>query len=669
MKNIILFLLSFTSVLAVTNTTTDIVSLNNYGADFTDIDGDGMTDVAERKYGFDPNDSSSFPSKDYTFLAGNEPTLHESSGVTDPLNEIRFKFTESEWLLNRKGESNLETLKSNRDFLNLMMPILLDELGPPPESFTVSISCTNRGVYANGTRISVNDDSAPGSYIHEIGHVWKYGWVYSFMKLGGSKRSSFRGFEEGFSEALKYNVCNKFVEAYPNHPYVTKYFTTSRNAETWRGGVYDFDVTLGNPTFSGGTFWSGRYTQYRYENSSGIFSVLANQREGAMRDLLRVFYENAENNPDWDWTINSQDIFNLWESVLPEVNGIDTSDWLTQTKLLDGKPVSQRLYVTIIDGCAYFMYPDSQGNFSWRRDSLFVANVPSWFPTKEVNGKWMPDVSNIPFNLEVRTINGEFARESQRTTTTKDLAETYMSEINTDALPIGLYKATVSFPTFEQHSEHTSGTSYVIGTQHTLHSKDELNIHVGVDIPSATRVRMLINDDLYESELINGLSVFRFSDIGVDHTGVIEILIFDGNTERTYKRAVSHFGTRSGLRLNEFVIADRDFDGVEDAFDSSVLTILPMNYVQFSEIEETAHLIANPKTEKINLLNVVTTFSEPPVVIEPFILPTNPITTLEDEIATLEQTVVELTTENTNLSTTLESSQSDVKTLESTLFF
>ena len=39
--------------------------LRNYGGDFTDTDGDGMTGAAESKYGYDALDSQSFPKYDY----------------------------------------------------------------------------------------------------------------------------------------------------------------------------------------------------------------------------------------------------------------------------------------------------------------------------------------------------------------------------------------------------------------------------------------------------------------------------------------------------------------------------------------------------------------------------------------------------------------------------
>jgi len=115
------------------NTTTNVESLKYYTFDFTDTDGDGMTDVAERKYGFDPNDASSFPNKDYTFLVEDgRPTLPESTGVFDPNNEIRFQFDREHYLTNRQGTSNLDKLASDRELFNLTMPILLHELGLPP---------------------------------------------------------------------------------------------------------------------------------------------------------------------------------------------------------------------------------------------------------------------------------------------------------------------------------------------------------------------------------------------------------------------------------------------------------------------------------------------------------------------------------------------------------
>ena len=631
------------------NLTAPITELKHYGADFTDTDGDGMSNVAEKKYGFDPHDKGSYPTKDYTFLSGNTPTLHESTGVTDPLNEIRFEFTESEYTKNRQGTSNLDKLELDREFLNLAMPILLDELGVPPDSFIIKISCLNRGVYANGTRISINDNSPPQSFIHEIGHAWKYGWEFSFMKARGAKRSYFRGFEEGFSEALTYNICNKFAEAYPTHSLVKSAIATSRNARTWRGGVYNFDVTLGEPSLRGGTFWNDRFTQYRYENSSGVFSVLANQRPGAMKDLLRVFYEEVEKNPNWDWTLNSNDIFELWEDVLPTINGIDTSDWLSRTGLLNGSPAKQRLYVSMFDNMVYLMFPNTQGSFSWSYDpNIFsTQNIPSWFPTKQVDGKIVPNVVDQPFNVEVNTIHGEQVSSSSRKLGTRNLGETSLAELYSDRLPIGLYKADIEFPTFKEHTSDYKHSSYVIGTQHIVHSKDELTLHVGIDIPTASKFEMKINDSYYTTDLVNGLAVFRFNDVGIDYSGPIEIYISDGNKEKTYHRTVSHFGTNTGERINEFLIVDRDFDNTEDAFDSDVVSLINQSHVTYSEIKANETQLANPITKKVNRDIIV----RPPVPNKPTNPPTqkNPIAILEKKIKELEIRVSDLVAENSKL--------------------
>ena len=50
------------------NPTAPIDELRNYSGDFTDTDGDGMTDASEIIYGYDPSDFNSFPSFDTLFL-------------------------------------------------------------------------------------------------------------------------------------------------------------------------------------------------------------------------------------------------------------------------------------------------------------------------------------------------------------------------------------------------------------------------------------------------------------------------------------------------------------------------------------------------------------------------------------------------------------------------
>jgi len=653
MKNIIMFLLSAIPLLASNiNSTAPVAELTNYGADFTDTDGDGMTDVAELRYGFNPNDKDSYPSTDYTVLSEfSRPQLHESTGVDDPKNELRFMFTSADYALNRKGLSNYDKLTSDREFLNLAMPILLHELGAPPESFFIEIRCQNRGVYANGYKISVNDDSPPSSFLHEIGHAWKRGWDYSFMN--GKNRRYMRGFEEGFAEALVYHIQNRFVEAYPNHPLVKSKMITGRNAQTWRGDVYNFDVTLGEKALRGGTFFGDRFTQYRYENSSGAFSVMANQRDGVLRDLLQAYYTKISEG-SWDRTLDVQETFDLWATVLPTINGIDTKSWLNRVGLFSGKPAPQELYVSLIDEKVFILYPDSGGNFSWKHGTPSSQNIPSWFPIKNDGGKYTPNVGGIAFNLNVKTLNGEDVVSLSRKTNSGTLGETRIDEIAPHNLPVGLYRASVEVPFFASQSPNNKTMSYIIGGKHTNHPHDKLSVHVGLDVPNAEKIQVTLKEQTYTTPIINGLAIFRFNDVGIDYTGSVLISVTASGKTLEYKRAISQFGLGSGQRLNQFLIVDTDLDNIEDAYDSDVVGLQSKTFVKFSEIQSNAEQIANPTTSVVTQSNDdLSSKPKPKLPSVPTTPPsaTNPIVELETKIKKLELELGELIAKNVNLKT------------------
>ena len=62
--------------------------------DFTDSDGDGMTDVAENRFGYDPNDATSFPKETY-FLEENSTMTEvprEEQVLLSPNNRFYYKF-------------------------------------------------------------------------------------------------------------------------------------------------------------------------------------------------------------------------------------------------------------------------------------------------------------------------------------------------------------------------------------------------------------------------------------------------------------------------------------------------------------------------------------------------------------------------------------------------
>ena len=219
----------------------------------------------------------------------------------------------------------------------------------------------------------------------------------------------------------------------------------------------------------------------------------------------------------WDRTLDVQETFDLWAEVLPTINGIDTKSWLNRVGLLNGKPAPQELYVSLIDEKVFVMYPDSTGNFSWKHNNVSSQNIPSWFPIKN-SGSYQPNVGGINFTLNVETLNNENVLTLTRKTNNSTLGETKISEISPNNLPVGLYRASVEVPLFASQSPNNKTTSYIIGTQDTLHPHDKLSVHVGIDVPTAEKVELTLNEKTYTTPITNGLAIFRFEDVGIDYT-------------------------------------------------------------------------------------------------------------------------------------------------------
>ena len=94
MKKILLLIAPFSQVLfghgqhglhqtSDHHTDSDINYLEHYHGDFTDSDNDGMTDVAEIKYGYDPNSEQSFPESDFVVNEFEQLNLY-------PINSYEF---------------------------------------------------------------------------------------------------------------------------------------------------------------------------------------------------------------------------------------------------------------------------------------------------------------------------------------------------------------------------------------------------------------------------------------------------------------------------------------------------------------------------------------------------------------------------------------------------
>ena len=140
---------------------------------------------------------------------------------------------------------------------------------------------------------------------------------------------------------------------------------------------------------------------------------------------------------------------------------------------------------------------------------------------------------------------------------------------------------------------------YVIGKQHHTQSADELVVRVGLDIPTAESIQLDVENKTFETQLVNGVAVFRLKQFGINYTGLSTIRVSDGSIENVYKRSISHFGEGSN-RVNDLLVIDKDFDGVEDLYDNSIVPLVSNNPTLFSDVVANANSLANLVTKELS---------------------------------------------------------------------
>ena len=133
-----------------------------------DTDGDGMTDVAELKYGFDPNDSNSFPQ---SFFVGDvSERSRDLDGILGTEDDIAY--------FSFRDYTNETTIKQYKDFINKVLPIMYHRLGHPANTMDIRfwkrysgrsgwmcLSRTNPYIMTDGS-------FRPDAIVHEMFHAW-----------------------------------------------------------------------------------------------------------------------------------------------------------------------------------------------------------------------------------------------------------------------------------------------------------------------------------------------------------------------------------------------------------------------------------------------------------------------------------------------------------------
>jgi len=667
------------------NLTAPHALLRHYGGDFTDTDGDGMTDVAESKYGYDSLDPQSFPKYDFGALPQVEYPI-ANSGFNDA---VIFKTNTGIWLEwdnkqepssysrfsltlesgNRRlyygghgwGEATVdygafdlngtEILKgrfteynpSNGEFvreydwfeidlsdypvvedtklaqpgdritfrfdgfdsdlrnkyeafLGKVMPIFLDVAGNPAETFVCTLLMGEDGgnswvTLDQGRTILVDNSWIPRLLVHELIHAWKGKYAFSYTGESWSYEDDLSGFEE-IAEGLAYEVLHEYVMAYPKDDLS---ITILENGPwwNWSSQASNFDLVKHQRHTGAGTFWSGEslFQNDRYSISAMLVQIILQHDPQFYGKVMRAYYDRIESDPTYRPT--REGLLELWSSQIPKINGIDSRAYLEALPVLNGTKLKQGYYPVIYQSESYshsttktiFGSYALDGYLWWfsknSKEEIGAFDIPAWVNRNlSSDGYHYADSNGQPYEVTVRTVFGEKALEhsgiidtgyqDENKTIPNNLFTERIGELNSENLPQGLYLETLEFTELAKHTEEASESFYSFGHQGFTQKDDEYSLFIGVDSKFPERVTVQFGDLSFDLPLVNGCAILQSDRLALDAEGILSIEVHSKESSRSYSRALVNAGSYDGKRHQQFLIIDRDFDGVEDLYDEQV---------------------------------------------------------------------------------------------------
>ena len=660
-------------------------SLKYHLGDFTDSDGDGMTDSAEKKYGFDPFNKSSFPKFDLRALPPVEYPIPKSkinnaviaksdTGIlikwdehdldtgyskysltlnsgnhelyygghswgTALVDYTNFNLIGSETLSGRFSEYNPQNGEFVRDgewfeidlseyplvidkdlgsssdrvtfrfegfkselqlkyetFLGKVMPIFMDVAGFPAETFVCTFKLAGSGnswmTLDQGRTVWMDESWIPRLFIHELIHVWKGKYAFSYTGESWSYEEKLNGFEE-IAEGLAYEILQEYVEAYP-HDETSLEILQNGPWWHWSSQASNYDTVKHQPHTGAGTFWSGEnlFQNDRYSISAMLIQIIHAHDPGFFKKTMQAYYRLIETNPEYRPT--REGLLDLWSSQIQKINGIESRTYLNALPVLNGEQLAQRYFPVIYQSEPYsygttkviFGSYALEGNLWWYSGNtpaeIGAYNVPSWVKYHQnEDGYLYVDSNNQPYHVTVENIFGETTREyegvldtgyqDEQKTIPNNLFSERISELDSSNLPTGLYIETLTFTDLVKHTEYAAQSFYTFGYQSFEQSPEEYSLFIGIDSKFPSRLEVTFEDHFFDLPVVNGCAVLKTSLFPHNTRGILSIKAHSENGEsQTYQRALVNAGSYDGKKHQQFLIIDRDFDGVEDLYDQII---------------------------------------------------------------------------------------------------
>ena len=396
--------------------------------DFTDSDGDGMTDVAENRFGYDPNDATSFPTETY-FLEENSTMTEvprEEQVLLSPNNRFYYKFID----FHKFGDNDPQKHQEVRDFLAKVMPIMYDRLGVPVENIICKVKCVgNVGVWystENGRKLLIGDYLNHRILVHEIIHAWKGGYNLGSPHGFYGYNGTYMGFEEGITDAMSYEIMREYVRAYPTEEFSQDFVFSGWWQYTTSVANNDYDLIKFLPQTTAGLGFTGNMevTFQRYGIAGNTFLQWITKNPSAYKHLFERLITIRRTN--YNFYFLRENLMDSINARMSSIGGEKLRDVFNAIPVLSTKSLDERLYPIIVP---YFDAKTGNGiyrygiTYSWQQwtstsvheseiseglfpDYLKFTNYTDWRTGKSNPSRYVFDFRNQPLIVSVHDIQG-----------------------------------------------------------------------------------------------------------------------------------------------------------------------------------------------------------------------------------------------------------------------
>jgi PKD repeat protein len=481
-----------------------------------------------------------------------------------------------------------------REFLKRVWPIMYKRLGPPAESFNCLIKDVGTVGYfmvvKNGREFWSDESFIPRLIVHEFVHAWKGGYTFTTDE-NWNYDNPLSGFEEGSAEGMAFEIIHEYVRSYPDDS-ASIQLLNWRPYQYWSSCTTYYDSIKFNRWTGAGDFWtppSGVYTKYSI--AATTFQILTKQDPDFYRKMMQEYYDRI--NTDSSWRSNRKDLLDIWAEIVPYINGIETKIYLDSIPVFQGHKLDEGIYVMNViyqygtagsqQIAVTYVINDGRAYWGILKTKINDYALPEWVRYDPgYDAYYYIDTQDEQFTVDVFTDNSLVLSIENKTNyarrpdgTANGFGWKLVEALGMSNFPVGLYREEVTFTNYIQYDENATEDFYFFGTDDYSQDKtEEYVIMIGVDGVQDGTIEITIDEITYTQPIVRGTAIFRSYQWPLDMEGEFPIVVTGNNgNSHTYYRTVLEAGTYHGYYQHQFIIVDRNFNGLEDQFEENFIPL------------------------------------------------------------------------------------------------